>query len=508
MDALVSYADEIGLWLILDHHRTDAGNGAKRARSLVHQAYPESVWIDNLTMLASRYAASSSVVGHRSPQRAARPGHLGRRLGHDWRLAAERAGNAVLAANPESADHRGGDRAGLVRQLLVGRQPLERRRFSRAAELADRLVYSPHDYPASVYEQPYFADPDYPANLPDVWDATGAICFASGSHLSCSVSLAASWRPPAIGPGSRSMIDYLGGDFDGDGSSDLAAGEQGISWTYWSWNPNSGDTGGILADDWSTPVDEKLSELTAVQFPLGSHDPGADVGTQVGRAATFTIQLDRAYDREVTLSYVTQAGTATAGVDFTSQLGRVTFAPGQTSRQVSVLVISDAAVETNETFSLQVAAMAPAVGEMVTASATILDDDLSIPEGATPPVADPSSPPAAPPPASDPPPAAPPADVPPESLAAGVVAIERSRWHDGLVVDLEITAPRAVDDWRLSFEFDGEIVNIWNATIVSRDGSRYTIAPLDYTASLAAGQTIVVGFQGAGIDSSLPSGFA
>ena len=47
-----------------------------------------------------------------------------------------------------------------------------------------------------------------------------------------------------------SMIDYLGGDFDGDGSSDLAAGEQGISWTYWSWNPNSGDTGGILADDW------------------------------------------------------------------------------------------------------------------------------------------------------------------------------------------------------------------------------------------------------------------
>ena len=156
---------------------------------------------------------------------------------------------------------------------------------------------------------------------------------------------------------------------------------------------------------------------------MGSHDPGADVGTQVGRAATFTIQLDRAYDREVTLSYVTQAGTATAGVDFTSQLGRVTFAPGQTSRQVSVLVMSDAALETNETFSLQVAAMAPAVGERVTAIATILDDDLSLPEGATPPVAAPSSPPAAPPAAGDPPPAAPPADMPPESLAAGVVAI-------------------------------------------------------------------------------------
>lgn len=106
-------------------------------------------------------------------------------------------------------------------------------------------------------------------------------------------------------------------------------------------------------------------------------------------------------------------------------------------------------------------------------------------------------------------PAQPPAnDVPPESLAAGVVAIERSRWNGGLVVDLEITPPRAVDDWRLSFEFSGEIVNLWNAEIVSRDGNRYTIAPLAYNRSLRAGQTILVGFQGAGVDLALPSGFA
>jgi hypothetical protein len=88
------------------------------------------------------------------------------------------------------------------------------------------------------------------------------------------------------------------------------------------------------------------------------------------------------------------------------------------------------------------------------------------------------------------------------------VAIERSRWHDGLVVDLEITPPQAVEDWRLSFEFDGEIVNIWNARVVSREGTRYTIAPMNYNASLAAGQTVVVGFQGAGIDAALPSDFA
>ncbi|MEK8107495.1 hypothetical protein NKG94_24555 [Micromonospora sp. M12] len=25
----------------------------------------------------------------------------------------------------------------------------------------------------------------------------------------------------------------------------------GMSFTYWSWNPNSGDTGGIALDDWT-----------------------------------------------------------------------------------------------------------------------------------------------------------------------------------------------------------------------------------------------------------------
>jgi len=33
------------------------------------------------------------------------------------------------------------------------------------------------------------------------------------------------------------------------------------SWTYWCWNPNSGDTGGILKDDWSTVNQWKIDIL-------------------------------------------------------------------------------------------------------------------------------------------------------------------------------------------------------------------------------------------------------
>ncbi|MCR3750102.1 glycoside hydrolase family 5 protein [Lentzea californiensis] len=33
-----------------------------------------------------------------------------------------------------------------------------------------RLVYSPHEYATSVYNQPWFSAPDYPANMPAIWD--------------------------------------------------------------------------------------------------------------------------------------------------------------------------------------------------------------------------------------------------------------------------------------------------------------------------------------------------
>jgi endoglucanase len=40
------------------------------------------------------------------------------------------------------------------------------------------------------------------------------------------------------------------------------------SWTFWCWNPNSGDTEGLLAYDWLTPVQWKIDALKAVMAPM------------------------------------------------------------------------------------------------------------------------------------------------------------------------------------------------------------------------------------------------
>lgn len=42
----------------------------------------------------------------------------------------------------------------------------------------------------------------------------------------------------------------------------------GASWTFWAWNPNSGDTGGLLQDDWLTFRTEKDAYLEPIKFPF------------------------------------------------------------------------------------------------------------------------------------------------------------------------------------------------------------------------------------------------
>ena len=44
----------------------------------------------------------------------------------------------------------------------------------------------------------------------------------------------------------------------------VAGGRRTAGVFWWSWNANSGDTGGLVADDWETPVWPKLDWMTAV----------------------------------------------------------------------------------------------------------------------------------------------------------------------------------------------------------------------------------------------------
>jgi hypothetical protein len=93
----------------------------------------------------------------------------------------------------------------------------------------------------------------------------------------------------------------------------------------------------------------------------------------------FTVSLSGAYDRAVTVDYATADGTATAGSDYAAAAGRVTFAPGETSRTATVLVSGDRLVEPTETFSVNLGNVSGnAAIAWTTGTGNVVDDEARI----------------------------------------------------------------------------------------------------------------------------------
>ena len=104
-----------------------------------------------------------------------------------------------------------------------------------------------------------------------------------------------------------------------------------------------------------------------------------DVSMREGDSGTaelmFIVTLDKAATGPVTVNYATADGTATAGSDYAVLTGTLTFAAGETSKMVHVVVNGDTAVEAAETFSLTLSGATGATIADATAVGQITDDD-------------------------------------------------------------------------------------------------------------------------------------
>ncbi|MGN6184500.1 MAG: beta strand repeat-containing protein, partial [Thermoanaerobaculia bacterium] len=90
---------------------------------------------------------------------------------------------------------------------------------------------------------------------------------------------------------------------------------------------------------------------------------------------TFVVTLSPASGQVVNVDYVTNAGTATAGSDFTAIAGTLTFAPGEITKSIAVPIIGDTAIETNESFTMTLSNPSNASITTATATGTINNDD-------------------------------------------------------------------------------------------------------------------------------------
>ncbi len=249
LDKIVGELNNQGLYFVLDHHSPDCSAISELPAA---GSYSEDQWVADLVALTNRYQDYPNFLGMDLKNEPHGVASWGTGDSTDWKLSAEKAGQAILEADPN---------------ILVFVEGIQNNPSCSDNSLAhwwggnlepqacyplnlpkEKLVLSPHVYGPDVYPQDYFNAPDFPNNLPAIWEKhfgflAGKFALAIGEwggKYGAGNPKDKAWQ--------EALVDYLA--------------KKGICNSfYWSWNPNSGDTGGVLQDDWQTLRQDKVDLL-------------------------------------------------------------------------------------------------------------------------------------------------------------------------------------------------------------------------------------------------------
>ena len=92
--------------------------------------------------------------------------------------------------------------------------------------------------------------------------------------------------------------------------------------------------------------------------------------------ADFTVSLSAPSALTVSVDYATANGTATSTQDYTAVTGKLIFAPGETSKTVSVPILNDTLIEGSESFTVTLSKPLNATLGSAVGTGTVNDDEL------------------------------------------------------------------------------------------------------------------------------------
>ncbi len=284
LDIFVKWCQENDMKIVLDNH-SRAADGFLNEAFWYTPEYSEQRWINDWIFMAERYKDYSAVVAmdlnnepHGSTWGNSNPAT-------DWNKAAERCANAVLAANPnvlimvEGVGEFEGD------SYWWGGQLKGAEKYPVQISKPEKLVYSAHEYGPEVAQQDWFEASNFPQNMPGEWEEHFHYLYQNNTSPLFVGEFGIKNQDAFNGVAFTWFTNFM--DFMGDI----------YSWTFWTMNPNSGDTGGILQDDWSSINQWKLNVLKPHFAPLipnvvgGNPNPPVvvDGGTITGGPFTFTV---------------------------------------------------------------------------------------------------------------------------------------------------------------------------------------------------------------------------
>jgi endoglucanase len=278
-DKVVDELNRQQMYILLDHHTYDCNKIGGALPEVWYAGpdrlsgpYTETNWINDLKLVANRYKNREYVMGidlknepHKNADGSYGAHWSAGNLDNDWDKAAERAGKAILQDAPnilifiEGIGNYQPTSALPACNLPAGEYVFWGENLAYVAcapintcELPlNKIVFSPHVYGPDVNTMSYFNDTTFPNNMPAIWDRHFGYLTAHGFTL-IPGEWGGKYDQHAVGSQPRKWQDAMVNYFKT---------KHICNSFHWSWNPNSGDTGGILQDDWQTPWPQKMQLL-------------------------------------------------------------------------------------------------------------------------------------------------------------------------------------------------------------------------------------------------------
>jgi hypothetical protein len=184
----------------------------------------------------------------------------------------------------------------------------------------------------------------------------------NGTHaiiFTVSVSVASN-QPITVAYATADGTATAGSDYQAaSGTLTIPAGQTTGTITVWVNGDRLVEANETFFVNLSSPTNATIADGQGVGS-IGDDEPRISIGSYVTKAEgrkgqttlfTFTVTLSTAYDQAVTMSFQTENGNATTSdKDYVAKSGTLTFAPGETTKTITIVVNGDNKREADEYF--------------------------------------------------------------------------------------------------------------------------------------------------------------
>ncbi len=300
-DYVVKKCDELGMKIMIDIHC--ATNAAAHYAPLWYTAdSTEEMYLESLDWISERYKDDDTIIAYDLKNEPHGKANEARAIWNDstdpdnWKYVAEKAAKVVLSNNPNVLI--------MVEGIEIYPMDLENNSDFHSVnpkeyygtwwggnlrgvkdfpvdlgQYQNKLVYSPHDYGPGVFEQEWFKG-DY--TLESLYNDCWRDNWMYIHDDNIAPLLIGEWGGFMTQPNLKWMTLLR-----------QLIIENRINHTFWCYNANSGDTGGLVGYDFSTWDEEKYEFVKEALWQEGGKFVGLSQDTKLGKNGTCVGELHK-----------------------------------------------------------------------------------------------------------------------------------------------------------------------------------------------------------------------